>query len=284
MQSQDHHSSIGIDLVVVERLTGAAQAPKQPGRTKQYILVPTGYSKEEIPALHELPLPTNIVQRLSLATLESFNRYVKKFGRHNTQLFGQITNSGCQFYAAIDYHEAGKDGSPDHLQHIAEYAPKFSDEFAAWLAINGKGLTQDALLDHLRKWGYTITSHTDADMIEMVSGLEFSTSGSFSSRVERTTGGRKLTFNEEVQGSAQSSQRTVTVPDSMKMRSSIFVDGSEFDYDAEMLYRVGGGKLSITVELKRVHRVVREAIDSIIKDIESETQYQPLIGFPTLPS
>jgi uncharacterized protein YfdQ (DUF2303 family) len=270
-----------IDINEIERLSVAASVPKIPTDRRQYMLKPDGYEIHEIPALHELPLPDFIKQKLKLVTLESFIRYLKGFGRSTTEIFGSVTDWGCQFFGVIDYHADGEEGKANRLAHVAEYAPKYSSEFAAWHTISGKAMTQDQLLDHLRRWGYTVTNFSDADLIELVSGLEFTTSGTFSSKVERTTGGRKLTYNEDVTANAPGSSatpRTMTVPDKLEIKSAIFEDGDEFPYKADILYRVGGGRLTITIELQRVHQVVREAINAIITKIKTETKYEPFIG------
>lgn len=277
-----------IDLELIRTMAVAAVNPHIPGVTKQIIFVPDGFEEKEIPALHEIPLPNHIRQRLALVERESFTRYVKLYKGPSTQIFGTVTKEGATFVAVLDYHESGNERKANRALHIVEFNPQFSDEFVAWSAISGKFMSQDAFLDHLRRWGEVITSHTDADMIEIVSNLEFASSGKFSSRVERTTGGRKLTFTEVIEAtSGQKSEgetKGITVPASMTMKSEIFRGGAKFEYSADLLYRISGGNLSIAAELKRPHKVVKEAIDSLIGDIKSETEVEPLIGTVKLSS
>lgn len=272
-----------IDLNIIRDMAIAAVAPRVPGSLPATILVPDGFTTEEIPALHEIPLPDHIRQEVELVECESFSRYVKLYKGPSSQIFAVVTEEGAKFVAVLDYHESGNEHKPNHARHIAEFKPEFSDDFSAWLKANGKPMTQDQFLDHLRRWGSTITGMSDADMIEMVSNLEFTTSGQFTSKVERTTGGRKLTFNEEVEGSTQGKERKIPVPDSLKLESEIFTGGKKFAYTADILYRVSSGRLTIAVELKRPHKVIKMAIDSLIEDIVAETAITPLIGTVALP-
>jgi hypothetical protein len=139
-------------------------------------------------------------------------------------------------------------------------------------------LTQDQFLDHLRRWGYVITSHTDADMIELASSLEFKTDGQFASQIERTRGGRKLLWNEEVAGTGSVAGKAVTVPDAIKLKMAIFDAGKEYELDADLLYRVAGGKLHIAVEMKRFHKVIRMAVEDLILDVETATEIEVFMG------
>lgn len=199
-----------------------------------------------------------------------------------SRIFGRTDLEGAAFVCVLDYHESGNERTRGRTKHVATFDPDYSPEFAAWLAINRKGITQDEFLEHLRLWGYVVKNFSDADMVEMFSNLEFTSKGSFSSMVERTKGGRSLTFNEEVEGTASAKTKKIAVPDTLKMNSEIFIGGSKFDYEADILYRVQHGQLKVIVELKRHHVVITGAIKSLITDIEAETGLQVLIGKPDL--
>lgn len=224
------------------------------------------------------PLPDHIRQTVNIAELESFVRYVKQFKTFSAQVFAVQNELGARFLAVLDYHESGKESKPRRAKHSAVYAPVYSDDFNAWCKVNGKPMSQSDFLDHLRKWGDTITSHSDADMIELASTLDFKVDAEFSSHVERTTGGRKLVYDEKVQGSGQMKKVEVKVPDSMTLKLPIFVGGKDYQIAVELLYRPQGGHLMIIVELKRPHLVVRQAVKDIIEDVKVGTELEPFFG------
>lgn len=273
--------SLGVDLTVVERLTLAGQTPKQLGERRQVVILQKDQKLETIPALHEVPLPDHIRQVVKIVELESFVAYVKQFATATTRIFGSIGSNAANFTAILNYHEGGKEARPQHSSHKANYSPPFSEEFAAWFAGNAKLNTQETLLEHIRRWGFVITSHTEADLIELISSLEFSSQGQFASKIERTRGGRELTYNETVEGQGQMAGKKVTVPDGIVMKLPIFQGGKEYEVAADLLYRVQSGRLSIAWELKRVQKVIGDAVKDLVKDVEAGTGISVFVGSPT---
>jgi uncharacterized protein YfdQ (DUF2303 family) len=268
-----------IDLNIVKDLALESTEPNRPVEVPQYRLQSVDDKFFRIPALHEEPLPTYIIQKLELVDRTSFTSYINLFKGGSTRIFAIVNaDKGARFVAAIDYHESGNERTPGRGKHLAGYNPNFSPEFNAWLEADGEHLNQDGFLDFLRKWGYTITSHSDADLLEMHSNLEFATQGSFSSMIERGKGSRKLSFSEDVQGKSAPGTKQIELPTRIKAKTAIFDSGVEFEFDADVLYRVGGGKLVITIELVRKHLVIKGALDSIVKDIEAETEISVLKG------
>lgn len=269
-----------VDLAYVAGLAIAGTQPKQVSGFRPFVLVPEPNGGMKVVNLEPefmAPLPDHIRQTVTLVELESFVNYVKAFKGGATQIFGVAEPHGANFTAAIDYHE-GKEKASGRMAHKAEYDPRYSHEFEAWLAINGKPLSQEQFLEHLRRWGYVITSHTEADLIELVSSLEFSTQGQFASKIERTRGGRKLLWNETVEGSGQVQGKTVVVPDAITIKAAIFLGGREYEITSDLLYRVSSGRLSIASELKQQQRVIRDAVKDLVKDVEAGTGLSVFVG------
>jgi len=270
-----------IDLPYVAMLAVAAQGVRQVPGYRPFVLVPGmdgAMSVQFIAEDYTAPLPDHIRQIVTITDLESFIAYVKQFKTHTSQIFASADDAGAAFEAVLDYHEGGQDGKPLRAKHRIDFDPPYSSEFKAWLNINGNPLTQEQFLDHLRRWGDTITSQSDADLIELASSLDFTVAGEFSSHVERVKGGRKLLFNERVEGSAQLKGKTVTVPEGLVMKMPVFVGGREYQINADLLYRQQGGSLRIIVELRRQHLIVREAVKDIVEDVEAGTGIVPFLG------
>jgi uncharacterized protein YfdQ (DUF2303 family) len=265
---------------LVQALAVAGMEIKERDGFTPFVLIPDGYQKDELLPDYMFLLPDHIRQTVTITDLDSFIAYVKKFSTHTAQIFAIANDTGARFDAALDYHEGGTEGggNPRRCMHRVHYYPVFTPEFAAWLGINAKPLTQEQFLDHLRKWGDTITSHTDADLIELASSLDFQTSGEFSSHVERVKGGRKLLFNERVEGSATLKGNAVTVPDGITFELPVFTGGREYVIAADLLYRPQGGALRIIVELRRQHLVVRQAVKDIVADVKEGTNIEPFLG------
>lgn len=226
---------------------------------------------------YEIPLPDHIRQAVKIDELESFIAYIVAFKTHTAQIFATINTEGGAFTAVMDYHEGGNESKPGRARHTAFYKPPYSDDWVAWKKVDGQAMSQDSFLDHLRKWGSTITSQTDADLIELAQSLDFQVSGQYSSEVERTTGGRKLIFNHEVQGTAGKSSK-VAVPDKLSIKLPVFMGGKEYAQDIDILYRPQNGSLKITLEMKRPHLTIRDAVRDIVADVEVGTLIRPFLG------
>lgn len=270
-----------IDLAFVASLAAMAQEPKMLDGYRPFVLLPDGNGGLKPAALqldYDTPLPDHIRQNVEIIDLESYIDYIKKFKTHTTAIFAIANDAGAKFLSVLDYHEGGQEGAPKRGMHRVDYAPAYSPEFAAWLNINGKQLTQELFLDHLRKWGDTITNFSDADLIEIASSLDFTVKGEYSSHVERTKGGRKLLFNEQIEGSAQLKSKAITVPDGLVLNLPVFVGGRSYEIGADLLYRPQSGSLRIIVELRRQHLTVRQAVKDIVEDVKEGTGIQPFLG------
>lgn len=260
---------------LVQALAVAGMAIREKNGYKPFVIVPDEFMLEE---LSLEPLPDHIRQKLKLTEVDSFVRYVKEFATHTARIFAVANDTGAVFKAVLNYHEGGNEAAAGWGTHVAEFSPFYSPEFSAWLAINGKPLTQEQFLDHLRKWGDVIESQSDADLIELASSLDFTTKGEFSSHVERTKGGRKLLFNEVVDGSAQVKGQQVAVPDSFQLELQVFVNGATYALGADILYRPQNGSLRIIVELRRHHLVVRKAVEDVVAEVKEGTGIEPFLG------
>lgn len=263
---------------LIERLTTAALSIKERNGFLPFVLVPDGFKMEKLTAEHLDPLPDHIQQRVALISVESYIAYIKKFQTSTTAIFAVANDTGAEFVTIADYHEGGKDGKPLRAAHRVTYSPAYTPEFKAWCEISGKPQTQEQFLDHLRKWGDTITNLSDADLIEMASSLDFQTDGQFSSHVERVKGGRKLLINERVEGSAQLKGKTVTVPEGLVLKLPVFIDGRAYDLGVDLMYRPQNGALRIIAELRRSHLVIRQAIKDVVADVKAGTGIEPFLG------
>lgn len=268
-----------IDLDKLEEIIQRGDLPTDVKGYRPTIVVPAGCQVTLMSPIWDQPLPDHVRQTVTFRSRQSFSDYINRFKNLSTQVFVHSISVGAQCLAVIDYHDST--GSPSRTTHRADYLPAYSKEFKAWMDINRKPISQEAFLAHLRSWGYTIVSHTDADLIEIASSLEFSSKGVFSSKVERVTGGRMLTFNEEVEGSAQSRGSKIAVPERISISAPVFERAEEaVTYVADLLYRPANGALTITVELHQIHRVIDAAIEEMIAMITAETKIKPYFGFP----
>lgn len=263
---------------LVRDLAIAATNVKHESGYAPVLLVPDGYSADGLMPEYNVPLPDHIRQSVKIHELESFNAYVKQFATSTARIFATTNDKGACFNAVLNYHEGGKEGKPARATHRVAFEPEYSPEFAAWLKVNKQPMTQEQFLDHLRRWGSIVTSHTDADLIEIASSLDFTTAVEFTQHTERVKGGRKLHFNERVEGTGQLKGQTVTLPESLALKAAVFAGGREYDLSTDVLYRPQNGQLRIILELRRENVVIRQAVKDLVADVEAGTGIAPFIG------
>lgn len=104
--------------------------------------------------------------------------------------------------------------------------------------------SQDAFGDLLQSVGHLITSHSAADLLEVVDSIRATSTGSFESRINRANGSQTLSYSEEVNATA-GRHGQLEVPRGVEFRVSPFEDYPEFDISADLRLRVSGGKLAI---------------------------------------
>lgn len=269
-----------IDISKIASLATQGLQVKEHNGFQPVVVVPPNYELKTLTPDYAIPLPDRIMQRVNINELDSFIAYVKSFATSTARIFASTGDKGANFNAILDYHEAGKDGKPSRCNHRVEFNPAYSPEFGAWLAINKQPQTQEAFLDFLRRWGQVVTSHSDADLIELASSLEFTQEGQFSSKMERTKGGRQLIWNQQVEGTGHVKGTPIPVPESLTIKTPIFVGGREYSVKVDLLYRVQNGTLKIHVELSREALVIREAVKDLVNDVYEGTGIQPFIGSP----
>lgn len=285
-----------IDTEHLERMALAGAQVKAHPKHNPVVLVPKDYTMEE---LQETPLREEIDQRVTLDDLASFIAYVNTFKEEPSRIFATVTDKGAEFAALLDYHYApyrvAKEGRPEPgvelLEtdgpgarnwnlHRADFKPAYASEFAAWLGVNKKPLSQEAFIEHLRRWGYLVTNHDAATLAEYVANLEFRTNGTFKNKLERVKGGRALVWLETVE--AGSTARGVEVPiiEQLSLYLPLFVNGKEYPIQCDLTYKVGDGSLEITPELIREHLPIREAVRDMVEEVAVETHIRPFLGKP----
>lgn len=143
----------------------------------------------------------------------------------------------------------------DELSHDAEYhysrrADRLqlqfirSEDWKLFQAATGGLHSQEAFGDLLQSVAHLITSHTAADLLEVVDSIRATSSGSFESRINRANGSQTLSYSEEVNASA-GRHGQLEVPRTIDFRVQPFEDYPEFDIVADLRLRVSGSKLAM---------------------------------------
>lgn len=267
----------------VAELLAAGRAVGQPisvptGRAPVVIL-PTGFELIKLPPAELPPLPDHIRQRLELDDAESFSTYVKRFKTKNTHLFASVPDEkgeGGEFLAVFDYHEGGQgeEQAAKRCAHVAVYPCPTSEPWQTWLGVHGKAQKQADFIAFVDANAPDIVAPASADLLELAMNFESRSDVKFASKVERCTGGRQLQFTETVEAGAG----TIKVPEAMRLKLPVFEGGKSFDVEARLEWRPNGGALFVTVHLRRMTDVVRQAMGEVRSEIAEATALVVLTG------
>jgi uncharacterized protein YfdQ (DUF2303 family) len=245
---------------------------------KPFVLVPPGYSVEEVENLLQAPLrPRGTV---SLRTAQSFIDLVSQIKVSNTRLYAVDDPSAPHFTAIINDH--AREFGPGWRDYKVHYACPLSTEWKIWIGFNGKAMRQvefakfieDNLPDIAAPLG--ASSVTAASLLEVSRSLEAKKNVDFKSATRLSDGAQEFTYNEEVSGTA--AKGTLKIPETFDIGIPVFNGGIAYRITARLRYRIDGGKLFMWYDLLREHKVMEDAFAKMREEIEAGTDLKAFIG------
>jgi hypothetical protein len=269
------------ELLAAGKALGDVATPGGP--FAPFVIIPDNYKLDPVPFAPDTPLPGFIDQTVTLHDPESFVAYVKRYKTLKTLIFATLpktaSGSDAQFRAVFDYHTGGKgdDQKPERCAHHAIFPCPLSIQWATWIGITGKPQTQLAFIEFIDANKADIVTPDSATLLELAINFESRTEVNFGSKVDRVHGGRKLTFNEEINGINKAGE-PITVPDTLKLSLPVFEGGKAFEIAARLEWRPTGGKLHVSVHLHRPFDLVRKALADLRAEIAAGTEIEPMTG------
>lgn len=255
------------------------------------IIVPKGYELHSIPLATLKPLPDHIRQAVTLEDADSFIAYVKTFRTSTAQLFAAAVKlasvsaqnaGGACFTALLDYHGGGKnEQTAGRVAHTAKYPVPLALEFSTWLGSNGKAMAQMDFVGFIEANCADVVTPDSASIMELALNFEAKSSVNFQSKVDRVTGGRNLTFQEQVEAGAPNVGQ-MRVPEWLTLLLPVFDGGKAYEFKARMEYRPNNSRLTITYHLQRPHQVFRQAWNDLRAEIANALEVQILTGSATV--
>lgn len=228
--------------------------------------------------------PSRKTGNKSLSTLDSFIAYVQRHKTPDTTVWAH-RNSG-RVVAVFDDHSA-YDETPsedDHLtagwqQHTATLQLEHTPEWLYWKAKDGMLLSQTDFVEHIEGGLMEIIEPDAADVLEVAQTFNATTGATFRSSVRLQSGQQQLQYDEEVQASA-GVHGEITVPTRFVLALSPWEGEEARSVLARLRFRVSSGKLSLGYFLDRPDRVIRESLESVMKQL-TDAFDNVYVGTPT---
>ena len=236
-------------------------------------------------------------------TLESFVALTTRHATPNSVIFADTNWREPSLSAIIDYHSSEAGGSADNCSHRIHYPFPLTEEWKAWISIDGKGLNQAQFAEFIEDHRADLTSpHEDEisywqemlggkvaypNELQMLSrGLKINAETKASSAVTLATGEGELTW-EETHTARDAKGGKMIVPSLFMIAVAPFYQGEKARLPARLRYRMpqGGGSVTWSVHLYRPDIWVTEHVTRDLERTASETglpafQGKPEIGHP----
>ena len=237
--------------------------------TDVYHVVPTGYELKSTEALAYRPSRPR--GNTELLDEESFISFVTRTGRANIY----FTAAPPRFVAVFNDHDTtveddGPYVAPGWRDHTATYACPLSPEWKDWTANSGRQMSQEDFARFIEDNLPDIVSPPAADMLEISRSLEAKKKVNFASGIRLSNGANELAYEETIQGTAAKGK--LTVPETFALGIPVFEGGVGYKVEARLRYRISdGGRLTMSFELVRPHKILEDAVANTVKRIAEGT-------------
>lgn len=244
-----------------------------------FVILPQNYRTEDI---SKFLAPTRIQQLPQLIEAGSFIDYVNRFKTGDTMIFANVTDTGATLVAMLDYHGPAPKLKPAYCQHKATFQTLPTKEWSDWMAANGKRMDQVAFATWLEENYPLITEPSGAVLLELVQTLIGKSDVRYNSAIRLKSGSSKLDFEEDVtlRGTTATKEGEVELPQIITAGIAPFQGTDKYEVKARLKYRIESRKLQLWFETIAQHRIVRDAILGIVKQVAEKTEIIPLIGRP----
>jgi uncharacterized protein YfdQ (DUF2303 family) len=270
------------------------------GHGPTYLLRPKGMEATDVTAAIEAaaPRPKRIKGTVTLDRMASLVGYVQEFKRDGTTGYVYATQGGgVAMQVVFDHHRGnatlatldGDDEGARWCGHTAGYAFPISPELAAWKAVCGKDMSQEAMAVFLEDRLAEVCPAEDpgARTLELADllGVSIASASSllgFARRsaatvnllvVERrdpATGSVELIYQEEVNHQTEDKAR-ITPPGVFAVALPVLVGGEVYRLPVRLRSKVKGRSIVWSFEVYRLDKAIEAAVDAEVEAFTAAT-------------
>lgn len=227
----------------------------------------------------------------NVSTLQSFIDLTNRHKTGHSVLFAATSWPKPSITAVLDYHEKDS-GKPQFGQHRIHYPCPVTEEFAAWMAQDGKAMSQQdfaAFVENRIAEIATPSRDEEAeyadlfqtkfaapgDMMMLSRGLEIHVASAVKAHHTLSSGEREIVFTEE-------HDTKIVVPGLFMVSVPAFLDAVPVRLPARLRYRVAGGSVAWFFQLYRWKELLRAAVVADLERVTSDTELPAYEGSPEM--
>lgn len=237
--------------------------------------------------------PTRKTGVAKAETLESFIALTNLHKQENSVIFADTSWKNPILLAVVDYHSAS---APDNGKHRIAYRFPVSEEWAAWLAIDNKPMTQEAFAefieDHIadlstpdlqeqEDFGSMFAAKVGFpnEIIGLSRGLQIHAETRVKQAIKLQTGESQITFEEDHK---TANGDPLNVPGVFILNIAPFFMGESARVPVRLRYRLRDGKLSWSCQLYRPDKYITEQVRADMDQASEETELPAFEGNPEM--
>lgn len=233
----------------------------------------------------------------TLRDLASFIAHVNRFKSADSSIFADPNPVRPSLTAVFDYHPGGPDVTAAAFgRHRSVYAAPVSEEWKAWIGINGKPLAQGEFAAFLEDHVTEVLVADESD--EQLKAFADLVGGRFANATQLLALSRGLQVNVDTQvrevvtlssgeidikyaeQHRDGEGQPIKVANLFVIAIPVFYGGATYRIPARLRYRVQGGRITWSVHLVRVDRVFDDAFHGAIAEVQTKTDLPIFVGSP----
>jgi len=239
-----------------------------------------------------------------MLTLDSFINHVNRFKDEDSIIFADNSREKPSLKAVIDYHKKTFKGQPRNGDHKVTYTFPMSDEWKAWMDLDGQSMTLIEFAEFLEDRIGDVEvppvlnneneDDSDADthlkmlleriggnlagpqkLMELSKGLKINVEEKVHQAHTLASGETQLQFSHEHKDDQGA---PIKVPNMFLINIPVFNSGDVFRIPVRLRYRVKAGSISWTYQLYRTDQTFDTAFDDAVKKVEEDTELPVHVG------
>jgi hypothetical protein len=247
---------------------GMMLAQSRKAEAGAYAVVPEG---AELVSLHDYTALAKAPQRtqrfVTLYDDKSLVGYVKRFAQSSTVVFADP--EAFRFTAVVDYDTREY---PEHGVHRATYNCPLSDDWQAWMAINGRWLTQLELAQFVEEHARAVIKPDGADLMELARELTIDRERKFHGGVKSLQNGLiSLRYDETDKASVRGG--AMEIPSLIVIRVPVFYRGVPIEQAFFLRYKLDNNTVKFRLDAHRLRETkdaaFQVAMDAIAVELPS---------------
>jgi uncharacterized protein YfdQ (DUF2303 family) len=209
--------------------------------------------------------PERLKQTVTVYDTESFIKYFTDYCGLDSRVF--VDSQKLQLVGVLDYHEVpvADVPAPRFCEHRLIYEFRHTPEWITWTGKNKVPFKQTQFAQFLEDNLPDIADPLGADLLQLCLTLEARKSANYSSAVRLDNGQVQMIYEEEIKGSAQ--KGTLEIPQYFTLVLIPFEGADAYRLKARLRYRLDEGSLILWYELERPHKILEDAVKSIVTKI-----------------